>query len=468
MRPFLATLLLASAAFAQAADCQRVKIANPASAGDDLLGFSVAVGGDTLVVGAPFNDDYGVNRGIALISRRKAGVWSAPEELTHGDAARGTIVGRAMHIHGDRLALALGNSAEIWEKNGAGEWLPAWEVFDDDTFCCNQYGESIGLFRTVLAVGAPYDNSGRTEGGSVYVYERDSGGAWSQTAELWPADVYPMDRFGRSVAVGRNRVVAGAPEDDDLGFASGAVYVFDKDPNTGWFEAAKLLPSDGGTQDTFGASVAVAGDTVLVGAPWDFGSGSRLGAVYVFEEVGPGLWLERQKIAPPIAGDLYDNFGYAIDVDGDVAVIGARLGGVLQGGAAFVFVRDGAGVWSEQGQLLPADAAPFAEFGNAVAVSGTTAVIGAWRDDEAAVDSGSAYVFRVGPDADGDGHMDACACRGDLTGDFVIELADLAIQLAHYGVLTGAEPEDGDLDDDGDVDLADLAELLSAFGTGCQ
>ena len=84
------------------------------------------------------------------------------------------------------------------------------------------------------------------------------------------------------------------------------------------------------------------------------------------------------------------------------------------------------------------------------------------------MDSGSAYLFRVGPDADGDGVMDACQCPGDLDGDFLVSLSDLAIQLANFGMTEDALPEDGDLDADGDVDLTDLSQLLSAFGTGCQ
>ena len=370
----------ALASAASAADCQRVKLLNHAATGDDHFGRSVAIDADVLLIGAPSTDTYGTNVGIVFVSTRTGGVWGPLQELTHGDPNLGVVTGRSVALDRDRLALSLAHSyAEVWEQDASAAWAPV-ALFSNDDACCTFYGESIALHRNVLAVGAPYDSSGFFEGGSVYIYERDPNGNWSQRAEVWPDDVFRADRFGLSLAVDRRRIVAGAPEDDDLGFASGSAYVFEDDPNAGWVQAAKLLPSDGGSMDVFGAAVAIQDGTILVGAQNDNAPATSSGSVYVFEEVAPSLWWQRQKLTASDAA-AGDKFGWSVDLDGAIAVIGARTAnvGAPDTGAAYVFHRQPSGLWLEVAKLVPSDRQPFDEFGNAVAVSGTTAIIGAWK-----------------------------------------------------------------------------------------
>jgi hypothetical protein len=158
-------------------------------------------------------------------------------------------------------------------------------------------------------------------------------------------------------------------------------------------EVAKLIASDGASNDLFGTSVAVDGDTALIGAS-DDDNGDHSGSAYVFTR-SAGVWTEQAKLTAS-DGATYDNFGYAISVDGDTALIGA-FGDDDNGensGSAYIFTRN-AGVWTEQAKLTASDGANGDYFGDSVAMDGDTALIGALFDYDIGPDSGSAYVFSL-------------------------------------------------------------------------
>ncbi|HVM55185.1 MAG TPA: hypothetical protein VM262_18515, partial [Acidimicrobiales bacterium] len=175
--------------------------------------------------------------------------------------------------------------------------------------------------------------------------------------------------------------------DDD-----GAAYPLAIDP---WFQQAKLTAADAAGGDRFGVAVAVSGDTAVVGAnAADTPAGSNVGSAYVFVR-SAGTWALQAKLTATDAAAV-DNFGISVAISGDTAVVGAYLDSTLAGsnaGSAYVFVRS-AGTWAQQQKLTAADAAAGDRFGISVAVSGDTAVVGAYLDDApAGMDSGSAYVF---------------------------------------------------------------------------
>ena len=168
----------------------------------------------------------------------------------------------------------------------------------------------------------------------------------------------------------------------------GAAYPLVVDP---WFEQAKLTASDAAADDLFGSSVAVSGDTAVVGASATTPSPAlNAGSAYVFVRSG-GAWTQQAKLtASDAAAD--DKFGYTVAVAGDTAVVGAASDDTLAGteaGSAYVFVRSG-GAWTQQAKLTASDAAAFDHFGWSVAVAGDTAVVGG-RDDTSP--SRAAYVF---------------------------------------------------------------------------
>ena len=157
-------------------------------------------------------------------------------------------------------------------------------------------------------------------------------------------------------------------------------------------EVAKLLASDAQANDYFGGSVAVSGDTAVIGARYEDTGGSNAGAAYVFTRSG-GSWTQQAKL---LASDAQssDYFGVSVAVSGDTAVIGAygEATGGSYAGAVYVFTRSG-GAWTQQAKLLASDAQSSDQFGVSVAVSGDTAVIGARYEDTGGSDAGAVYVF---------------------------------------------------------------------------
>lgn len=194
------------------------------------------------------------------------------------------------------------------------------------------------------------------------------------------------DQLGASVSISGDIALVAATFDGDNGADSGSAYVF-RDNGSAWIEEAKLLPSDGASGDQFGRAVSVSGDIALVGAPNDDDNGSVSGSAYVFRYEG-SAWIEEAKLLPS-DGALGDQFGYSVSISGDTALVGARYDDDTSG-SAYAFRYDGS-AWIEEAKLLPSDAGSV--FGESVSISGHTALVGSPFDSPNL--SGSAYVFIV-------------------------------------------------------------------------
>ena len=200
------------------------------------------------------------------------------------------------------------------------------------------------------------------------------------------------ERFGSSVAADGDVAVAGA-HFDVVNFKrnAGSAYVFRYDGSQ-WSQQEKLVASDVQQFDQFGAAVAVSGDAAVVGSRLKDDGGPSAGAAYVFRFDGT-VWVEEAKLvaSDPEAGA---QFGSAVAISGDRILIGA-FGATSKTGAAYLFRYDVAvASWVEEARLSPGDLASGAEFGSSVALDGGTAVVGAHLDDVPANDTGSAYVFQ--------------------------------------------------------------------------
>jgi hypothetical protein len=261
-------------------------------------------------------------------------------------------------------------------------WLPEIELEASDGGAFDDFGEAVALADTLAVVGAPRDIAGS---GSVYVFAR-SGAIWTEQAKLRASDSAPNSRFGISVAISGETLVVGADRDDAAGGNAGSAYVFVRS-GTAWSEQAKLVAGTTGPGDYFGTSVDIDGDTVVVGAN-QFSSGS--GAAYVFVRSGTS-WSEQANLTP--AGvTSYDSFGQGVAVSGDTAIVGASRDDTVHGvqsGSIFVFTRVGTS-WSKQGpKLFASDASTNDWFGRAVSLSANRLVAGAFNN----YPSGAAYVF---------------------------------------------------------------------------
>lgn len=402
------------------------RTASDGAAGDNF-GINVAFDGETAVVGAWGADTAGgADAGAAYVLIRNGGVWSQQGKLTASDGATNDNFGLSVAVSGDTAVVGASNdttaagsgagSAYVFTRSG-GVWTQQAKLTAADAAAGDAFGISVAIEGNTIVVGAESDDtSGGVDAGSAYVFTR-SGTFWSQQAKLTASDGAAGDRFGYSVALSNQSAIIGAQGDDTAGGTNaGSAYVFTR-CGTVWTQQAKLTASDGAANDAFGVSVAVSGDAAIVGASGDdTAAGTDAGSAYVFARSG-GAWLQQVKLtaSDAAAGDL---FGISVAIDRETVVIGAYTDDVTSGsnaGSVYVFTQnsDACGSpWGQQAKLTASDGAAGDEFGYTVALRSDTAVVGAFSDDlSAGAEAGSIYVFALGCDSDGDGVIntkDAC------------------------------------------------------------
>lgn len=240
-------------------------------------------------------------------------------------------------------------------------------------------GSGVAISGDTAVVGNPFSPglSGNNSPGAAYIYVRNADGVWAQQAKLVPSDSQSANRFGNGVAISGDTVVIGAFTDNvGANTDQGSAYIFVRNGTT-WTQQAKLIANDGAASDQFGFRVGISGDTVIIGSLRDdVGGVTDKGAAYVFVRNGTA-WAQQQKLAAS-DGAADDLFGVDVAISGDTAVVGAYLddeGAKQNQGAAYVFVRNGT-TWAQQRKLTPADGVGGEGFGYRVAIDKGTAVIG--------------------------------------------------------------------------------------------
>ena len=265
------------------------------------------------------------------------------------------------------------------------------ELFASDGATGDLFGHSVSIDGDYAIIGAYEDDDNGGQSGSAYIFKRD-GTVWNEQFKLLPSDGESWEIFGCSVSINGDYAVIGASHDDDNGHSSGSAYVFKRDGIV-WTEQSKLLPSDGKEDHTFGCSVSMDGDYVLIGAVGDDDNGWYSGSAYIFKRDG-AIWTEQFKLLPSDGGE-YEYFGMYVSIDGDYALMGAwgDDDNGYRSGSAYIFKRDG-NIWSQQVKLLPSDGKICGYFGKSVSIDGDYAIIGARGDDDNGNDAGSVYVFK--------------------------------------------------------------------------
>ena len=289
-------------------------------------------------------------------------------------------------------------------RYGNDGWVEEQQLTKPEPEINDVFGRSVALglrdirdgTSNTLLVGTPNDDEVAQNAGAAFVFDYD-GFSWGETQKLTASDGATADLFGATLAVDladytvwRGGVV-GAPRHDLMAFSDeGAAYLYRYEDGA-WVEDQKLTASDAATSAHFGEAVAISGNRVLIGAPGDrvSGTGQNTGAAYVFEYVGDE-WVETAKLTASDAEGQAD-FGSAVALDGDRALIGARRDGTS--GAAYVFELD-EDEWAETAKLIGTDAMGLALFGSAVALDGAQALVGAERWFPEGEDAtGKVYLF---------------------------------------------------------------------------
>lgn len=350
---------------------------------DDRFGTSVAVDGDTLVVGAPsessnatgIDGDQSNNAaegsGAVYVFRRKGDTWEQEAYIKASNADPGDGFGSAVALDGDWLVVGApgedsfsrGSAADpsnnqgtqtgavyVFQRNGTSweqqAYIKAVNADEDDYF-----GSAVAIYgeRFVVGtasessdarqVGGDSDNNGRSDSGAAYVYKRTED-EWAFEVFLKASNADSGDAFGTSVAIGENVVVVGAPFEDSIRFSdsnanedAGAIYVF-RYSGSSWSEEAYLNASNAESGDRFGASVALSGTNLVAGAPYEDSlaqgvggdasnnENSLSGAAYVFS-FEQNAWKERAYLKATNS-DNGDTFGDAVAIEGSFIAVGAR------------------------------------------------------------------------------------------------------------------------------------------------
>jgi len=455
----------------------------------DNFGFSVAIDGDTVVVGAygESSNSTGVNgtqsdnsanyAGAAYVFVRSSGTWSQQAYLKASNTEANDSFGLSVAISGDTVVVGAplessnstgvnGTQSDNSASNAgaayvfvrtSGNWRQQAYLKASNTEAIDSFGYSVAISGDTLVLGAYAESSNATGvngtqsdnsafgAGAAYVFVRSSGsGTWSQQAYLKASNTGAGDYYGSSVAISGNTVVVGAyyeasnatgvngTESNNSVSAAGAAYVFVRIAGT-WSQQAYLKASNTEANDFFGYSVAISGDTVVVGAVGEDGnatgvngkesnnSASAAGAAYVFVR-SSGTWTQQAYLKASNTG-ANDEFGVLVAISGDTVVVGAYAedsnANVVNGtqtnnsatdaGAAYVFVRS-SGTWSQRAYLKASNSEAGDFFGVSVAISGVTVVAGAHQEESNANGvnrtqsnnnasfAGAAYVFTVPPE----------------------------------------------------------------------
>ncbi|MEZ4375849.1 MAG: FG-GAP repeat protein [Polyangiaceae bacterium] len=422
------------------------------------LGRAVAIDGDTLVTGSVKYGEDG-DRGAAFVYRRDCDGWQLQAVLRPGDAQPYADFGSSVAISGDTLVVGASRAingtstpsdgaAYVYRHCGSS-WIQESRLQASNPDAGDLFGASVGISGDAIVVGAVQERSTATgvngnsanndaaNAGAAYVFRRGSG-TWTQEAYLKASNTGTNDLFGGAVAISGDTVVVGAigedspatgvngdDTDNSLGSA-GAAYVFQRD-SAGWAQQAYLKASNTHGNMSFGFSVAIDGDTLVVGALNETSNATGVdgdqsdgfttkGAAYVFVR-SSGMWSQQAYLKQSNTGD-FDRFGTSVSISGDRIIVGAPeedsaatgLDGdgasdaAEESGAAYVYTRSGT-TWAFTTYVKASNTEAGDAFGTSVGISGAYFVVGAPLEDSGATRtnrdqsdnsadaSGALYVF---------------------------------------------------------------------------
>ena len=399
----------------------------------------IAMSGDTLVVGAQSEDSNatGVNgdqsnnlaygSGAVYVFKRSGGNWTQEAYLKASDTSINNAFGYSVAIDGDTIVVGTftKNATYVFKKT-AGSWTQEAYLTSSNYDSQDHFGSDVAVSGNTIVVGVSGEDSNATGingdetdnsmtmSGAAYVFIRNAG-IWTQEAYLKASNTGTLDAFGLSVAIDGDTIVVGAlqessnatgingDENNDLANESGAAYIFTRNAGV-WTQEAYLKASNTNTNDHFGSDVAINEDTVVVGASYEESNATGIngdennntkdnsGATYVFIR-NAGVWTQEAYLKASNTWG-YTYFGHSVAIDKDTIVVGSynehsnatgingdqNNFGASQSGSAYVFTRS-MGIWTQDSYLKATNTGSGDSFGDSVALSNNIIAIGARGED---------------------------------------------------------------------------------------
>ena len=363
---------------------EQLKLLASDKAADDYFGRDVAIDGNYAIVGAYLNDDPS-DSGSAYIFKKNENdeTWTEQMKLVPSDPEVDAYFGHSVSIssnyaivgaYKDNNTLGDEGAAYIFKKNNDETWTEQMKLLADKSVA-DVFGNDVSIDGNYAIIGASGNDS---KEGSAYIFKKNSDETWSEQIKLVASDVGDDDEFGTSVAIDGNYAIIGAPHDDDGGDRTGSAYIFKKsDSNETWSQQIKLVASDPGNSDDFGYSVSISSNYAIIGARYS-DDPSDSGSAYIFKKnENDETWTEQIKL---VASDAEDSayFGWSAAISGKYAIVGARrTDSPYDSGSAYIFKKNNDETWSQQMKLVASDKGSQDYFGNAVAINGNYAIVGA-------------------------------------------------------------------------------------------
>lgn len=386
----------------------------------DTFGSKIATDGTTLVIGARFADFTGVDNGAVYVYTRTGNTWTFVQRLTSStvSSTAGESFGASVAVEGNTLIVGAHKADKTPHRDcgafyifqsTAGVWSQVQKVWAPDLAADDHFGWSTSLEGGMLLVSSPEDDDKGTDSGSVYVFTQ-SGSTFTYTGKVTGSDSLAGDAFGGSLDRDGNTLVVGARGHDTPLPYGGAAYVFSLNAGT-WTQSAKLTSSDIAGGDQFGFGVSASGSRVLVSAIAADAMGTDSGAAYLFVRGANGAWTQEAKLTASDGG-VNHNLGRGLSLEGNVAVLGS-VGSAAYGaysGEAYLYSL-GPNGWTEDQQIFASDPTANARFGFWVEGNGSGEFILSADQAPGVVGlTGAAYVHVVTAPFDCSSAADGTAC----------------------------------------------------------
>jgi hypothetical protein len=384
---------------------EQTRLQAPDGAGGDQFGTSVATDGSTLLVGAWYKSEGNERPGAAYVFEREGSRWCQAGRLRGSLLGDGSWFGNAVAISGDTAVVGASETGyrpqagevtvveggeATWNRPAArrgagaahvfrkrnGSWEEEARLTVVDAPFEARFGSAVALEGDLLVVGAPGPLGSETVG-AAYVFRRDAG-SWQQVATLRPADLPEGAGFGEAVAVSDGTIAVGTSR-------ARTVYLFHQQ-QSGWTEEARLTNPAPDIGKEFGSSLALRGDLLLVGAPWNDDIVELPQAAFLFRRA-KGHWQLEARLSQPSA-DRNFNFGHSVDVQPDRAAIAAAW-------TLYLFRREGAS-WTVERTLTSQGTS----FGTAFALREHLIVVGAPSWDRSEPSKDAVLLFALLPLSD--------------------------------------------------------------------
>lgn len=373
-------------------------------ASQDNFGQSVAVSGKLVVVGAPQTDTGAPSAGSAYLYDLSSAVPNVPVlTLTNPTPAFGDEFGWSVAVSGSRVLVGavsdrIGGSVHVYDLASPTPAAPFLTLTNPSPADAEHFGAAVALAGTRVAVGAPFEHAGLYQVGRAYVYDLASPTPTAPVLTMLNPSPAAEDTFGGDVAILGARVLVGAARDDTGAINAGSAYLYDLSSPTPTAPFLALTNPSPATDDYFGSSVAFSGSKAVIGAIGKDTGATNAGVVYVFDLASPTPTVPVHMLTNP-APAFSGYFGGAVASSGPRIVVGAPYNGTspLYAGNLYVYDLGSATPAAPLAALAKANPAAGDQFGYSVAIDGTTIVAGASGDDAMAADRGAAYVFGLRP-----------------------------------------------------------------------